>query len=162
VLVPSLVWARDPWLLVGITLLWIVLDRKRSPLDPVLRALVTVRVSQLNSCKFCVDVHSAALLERGAPREKLEALPNWTDSALFSPEERAALEYGEAMTRTEPRVHDDLFDRVQRCFSEDALVELTALVAFQNLSSRFNSALAIPAQGFCKIPEPADETEARR
>jgi alkylhydroperoxidase family enzyme len=50
------------------------------------------------------------------------------------------------------RVSDDLFARLSKSFDDDALVELTALIAFQNLSSRFSSALGVPAHGFCELP----------
>lgn len=60
--------------------------------------------------------------------------------------------YAEAMTATGAVVSDDVFSVLRRHFDDDAIVELTALIAFQNLSSRFNSALEVPAQGFCPLP----------
>ena len=54
------------------------------------------------------------------------------------------------MTCTERRVTDELLQRLKQWFSDDALVELTALIAFQNMSSKFNSALDVPSQGFCQ------------
>jgi alkylhydroperoxidase family enzyme len=55
------------------------------------------------------------------------------------------------MTRSDQRVGDDMVQRLRSHFTDDAIVELTGLIAFQNMSSKFNSALGIPAQGFCKI-----------
>jgi alkylhydroperoxidase family enzyme len=66
-----------------------------------------------------------------------------------------ALEYAEAMTETSRKVTDELFDRLHAAFDDDAIVELTGLIAFQNLSSKFNSALDVPAQGFCPRGESA-------
>ena len=90
--------------------------------------------------------------------EKVDALPQWQDSALFDSEERLALEYAEAMTLN--RVDDDLRARLKAHWSDDALVELTGLIAFQNLSSKFNAPLDVPAQGFCRVPRPPSETRA--
>ena len=56
------------------------------------------------------------------------------------------------MTRSDQRVQDDMIERLRGHFDDDGIVELTALIAFQNMSSKFNSALGVPAQGFCKLP----------
>jgi alkylhydroperoxidase family enzyme len=56
------------------------------------------------------------------------------------------------MTRSDLRVSDELVQRLRPFFDDDGIVELTGLVAFQNLSSKFNSALGVPAQGFCRLP----------
>lgn len=152
VLVPALLWGRSPKLFVAVAILYGAIDRKSSPLSPALRSLVTVRVSQINWCEFCVDINSAALLRRGVSLAKVEALGNWRESDLFDDKERVALEYAEAMTRSDLRVDDGLMGRLKRHFDEDAVVELTGLIAFQNMSSKFNSALQVPPQGFCKIP----------
>lgn len=152
VLKPALLWVRVPKLFMAVAILYGVLDRKSSPLDPVLRSLVTVRVSQINWCRFCVDINSATLAKRAGSMEKVEALDHWKDSELFDDKEKAVLEYVEAITYSDQQVNDELTRRLQEYFSEDAVVELTGLIAFQNLSSKFNSALDVPAQGFCKIP----------
>lgn len=159
VLLPGLLWARVPKLFAAVALLYGVLDRRSSPLPPLLRALVTVRVSQINDCRFCVDINSMTVARRSGSFAKVEALAGWRASALYDARERLALEYAEAMTDTGQRVSDELFSRLRTLFDADAIVELTALVAFQNLSSKFNSALDVPAQGFCRLPpapEPAD------
>ncbi len=80
------------------------------------------------------------------------ALPDWRNSNLYSDEERLALEFAEAVTITEPGVSDDLRARLKTRWNDDTIVELTGLIAFQNLSSKFNSALDVPPQGFCMIP----------
>jgi len=154
VLDSSLVWARSPRLLLGVSLLFGALDRKSSPLPPDLRGLILVRVSQLNDCPFCVDVNAAALLKGGGQRAKLDALAGWRDSDAFDAGERAALDYAEAMTLSDRTVDDALFRRVAEQFDDDAIVELTGLIAFQNMSTKFNNALAIPPQGFCELPPP--------
>ncbi len=152
VLDSALLWARSPKVFLGVALLYGAIDRKRSPLEPALRSLVTVRVSQINHCRFCVDLNSATLLKRGVDMAKLEALETWRASNAFSAREAAALEYAEAMTYSDGAVDDDLMTRLKREFGDDGVVELTALIAFQNMSSKFNSALAVPPQGFCRLP----------
>lgn len=156
VLVPGLLWGRSPWVFTTVALLYGALNRRRSPLAPPLRSLVTVRVSQINHCAFCIDINSDTLLKRGVPLEKVEALAEWKTSSLFADDERLALEYAEAMTITEPGVSNELRERVKRQWSDDVIVELTGLIAFQNLSSKFNAALDVPAQGFCAVrPKPS-------
>jgi uncharacterized peroxidase-related enzyme len=151
-LTPSFAWARLPRAFAALTLLYRSLDRPGSAIDPGLRALVQVRVSQLNGCAFCVDANSAAALERNVDPEKLAALAGSADEAVFDARERAALAYADAMTETGRGVDEALFARLRREFDEDAVIELTALVAFQNLTSKFNAALGIPTQGLCAAP----------
>jgi AhpD family alkylhydroperoxidase len=151
-LTSGLVWGRVPRLFAAIAFLYGVLDRKRSPVDPVLRSLITVRVSQINWCAFCVDLNSATLAKRARSHDKVEELENWRESALFDARERAVLEYAEAVTYSDRQVSDEMVRELRNWFDDDGLVELTGLIAFQNLSSKFNAALDIPAQGFCRIP----------
>lgn len=153
VLDAALLWARSPALFLGLATFYGTIDRRSSPLAPALRSLVTVRVSQINHCAFCVDINSATLLKRGVPIEKVTALGEWRQSSLFDDLERVALDYAEAMTFTDRRVGDEQLSALRRHFDDDTVIELTALVAFQNLSSKFNSALAVPAQGFCRLPD---------
>jgi AhpD family alkylhydroperoxidase len=152
VLDPGLRWGRSPWVFAAVALLYGALDRRPSPIQPALRSLVTVRISQINHCAFCVDINTAVLAKRGVSMEKIAVLNAWRDSQLFSAEERVALEYAEAMTITERGVDDTLRNRLQQYWNDDAIIELTGLIAFQNLSSKFNAALDIPAQGFCQLP----------
>ncbi len=153
VLQPGLLWGRVPQLFASVALLYGALDRKSSPLSPVLRSLITVRVSQINWCHFCVDINSATLAKRAGSLEKVENLEHWKESKLFDEKERVVLEYTEAVTYSDQQVSDELIEQLKVYFDDDGLVELTGLIAFQNLSSKFNSALDVPAQGFCKIPK---------
>ena len=156
VLDAALMWARSPKLFLGVAVLYGMIDRRGSPIEPALRSLITVRVSQINWCAFCVDINSATLLKRGASMEKIAALGTWRTSNLFNDRERAALDYAEAMTRSDTRVDDSHLEALRKHFDDNATIELTALIAFQNMSSKFNSALAVPPQGFCRIPVPMD------
>ena len=159
VLDSALLWARSPKVFLGVALLYGAIDRKSSPIPPALRSLLTVRVSQLNGCRFCVDLNSATLLKRGVAVEKVAALAAWRVSNLFNAQERAALTYAEGVTLPDRGVDDAVISQLKQHFDDDAIVELTALIAFQNMSSKFNSALAVPPQGFCKMPS-AEPTRA--
>ncbi|MDB2384676.1 carboxymuconolactone decarboxylase family protein [Endozoicomonas sp.] len=152
VLKPGLLWARVPRLFAAVAALYGVLDRKSSPLTPALRSLITVRVSQINWCAFCVDINAMTLAKRAGSTEKVDALEHWQDSPLFDDKERIALEYTEAVTYSDRQVTPQLMGRMKQFFDEDSMIELTGLIAFQNLSSKFNAALDVPAEGFCKIP----------
>ncbi|MGB2259697.1 MAG: carboxymuconolactone decarboxylase family protein [Porticoccaceae bacterium] len=149
VLDPGLLWGRVPTLFATVALFYGVIDRSNSPLDQVLRSLVTVRVSQINWCHFCVDINSATLATRAGSMDKVEQLEQWRDSAVFDDRERVALEYAEAMTYSDKQVSPDLMARLKQFFDDDAVIDLTGLIAFQNLSSKFNAALDVPPQGFC-------------
>lgn len=151
VLLPGLLWARVPKLFAAVAVLYGVLDRKKSPIDPVLRSLVTVRVSQINWCAFCVDINGATLARRAGSYDKVMALEGWRDSPLFDARERAVLDYTEAVTHSERQVDDAMVAALKAWFDEDGIVELTGLIAFQNLSSKFNNALDVPPQGFCTL-----------
>ena len=89
---------KTPLRIAALALLYGALDRRRSPIEPALRSLVTVRVSQINRCAFCVDVNSATVLRRGVSGEKLAALDRFESSPLFAAREKAALAYAEAIT----------------------------------------------------------------
>ena len=153
VLDAALLWARSPKVFMGVALLYGAIDRRGSPLDPALRSLLTVRISKINHCGFCIDINAALLLERGIDEDKLWALDDWRGSDRFSDRERVALEYAESITRSDLEVTDNLMASLKQAFEDDAIIELTALIAFQNMSSKFNAALAVPPQGFCKVTQ---------
>jgi len=149
---PVRLWARMPAAFLAMSAMYRALDRKSSPIEPALRSLLQVRISQINGCEFCVDLNSFLGLERGTARDKLRALPQFEDSALFSEREKTALAYAETATRSDRRVGESLIARLRRHFDDQAIVELAALIAYQNMSSKFNAALGIPAHGFCAVP----------
>lgn len=134
------------------------IERRRSPLDPVLRSLVSARIAQLCHCEFCIDITSM-ISRRGAVADKLLAVADWRSSTLFSEKERLALAYAEAATQTPPAVDDALRSAMAAHFDARALTELTALIGLQNLSARFNAAMAIPAQGLCQIPTSSSQNK---
>ncbi len=147
---PVLLWGRTPRVFLGFLFMNKALNRKNSPIPPKLRALVTVRVSQINQCAFCIDMNSAMVLQKGGSEDQLLDLERFQESSLFSEAEKNALEYAERMTKSSDKISDGLIQRLKAHFDEDAIVELTALIAYQNLSSKFNAALDASAFGFCK------------
>ena len=82
--------------------------------------------------------------------EKILALADYATSPLYSDAERVALEYADAITLSDRDVSDELFARLRRVYDDDALVELTEIIAWENASSKFNRALRIPSQGLWK------------
>ncbi len=89
----------------------------------------------------------------GVSHEKILALDEYATSPLYEEKERVALEYAERTTKTDQDVGDELFSRLRRFFEEDALVELTAAIAWENSSSKFNRALRVPSQHLWRGPE---------
>jgi alkylhydroperoxidase family enzyme len=83
----------------------------------------------------------------GITDEKILALEEYPSSPLYDEQERTALEYADAITVTDRDVGDGLFERVRGHFGDEALVELTAVIAWENSSSKFNRALRVPSQG---------------
>ena len=86
----------------------------------------------------------------GLTEEKILALADYARSPLYTEPERVALEYADCMTLSDRQVSDELFARLRRLYADDALVELTAIIAWENASSKFNRALRIPSQGLWK------------
>ena len=86
----------------------------------------------------------------GVPDEKILALPDYATSPLYTEAERVALEYADTITLSDRDVGDDLFARVRQFYDDDAAVELTEIIAWENASSKFNRALRIASQGLWK------------
>ncbi|WP_330981965.1 MULTISPECIES: carboxymuconolactone decarboxylase family protein [Enterobacterales] len=149
VLYPTRWWGRMPRLfwLVALFVGW--LERKKARLSPELRAMLMTRVSQQCHCAFCIDANTLRLAQRCDALEKVQAVAQWQNSTLFSEAERAALAYADAMTATPPVISEAQKSALKNFYNDDQICELTALVAFQNLSARFNAALEIPSQGLC-------------
>lgn len=82
----------------------------------------------------------------GVAEEKILDLPNYSDSPHYSDREKMALEYADCITFTDREATEELFERLKKYFSEDELVELTATIAWENCSSKFNRALRVESQ----------------
>ena len=118
-----------------------------------------VRVFQASAaaigCGWCLDFGYFLAHDKGLDEAKVREVPRWRDSAAFTPLERDVLEYAEAMSATPARVDDALSARLQEALGVEAVVELTQVVALENMRSRFNSAAGLEAQGYsdvCELP----------
>ncbi|AYF75209.1 carboxymuconolactone decarboxylase family protein [Nocardia yunnanensis] len=110
---------------------------RRGPLDATVRELVKIRVSQINGCLFCIDMHSTEARKAGETERRLWHLNAWRESALFSETERAALEYAEAATRLGPHgVSDEIWAAVEKHFDQGQRAGLVAVTAQINLWNR--------------------------
>jgi len=112
---------------------------KESGLEQGLIDLVDIRASQLNGCAFCVDMHVKEAKIHGERELRVYHVPIWRESTLFSPRERVALEWTEAVTRLPDQgISDELYGRAREQFSEKELSDLTFAVATVNLWNRLN------------------------
>jgi AhpD family alkylhydroperoxidase len=128
---------------------------KWDALDPDLKALAQAVSAAVIGCSWCMDFGYFALHSKGLDVSRLEEVPRWRESDVFSPLERQVLEYAEAMTVTPPEVTDDMAEALRAEIGNAAFVELTMMVAVENERSRFNSALGLTSQGFkdfCGVP----------
>lgn len=91
----------------------------------------------------------------GIPDDKLRALDGWESSPLFDERERLSLAYADAMTYSDHDVDEELFAHLRTVFTDDELIELTATIAWENASSKFNRALRVPSQGLWHTDEGA-------
>jgi len=102
-------------------------------IEPKLKALVEIRVSQINGCGFCVDRHSMEARAVGESQQRLDSLVVWDKSPFFSDLERAALKWAESVTLcSETGVPDEVYKKVRKFFSENKLVGLTYLIINMN------------------------------
>jgi AhpD family alkylhydroperoxidase len=107
---------------------------KHSALEPGLLDLVKTRVSQINGCAYCLDMHTKDARARGEAEQRLYALDAWRETPFFSERERAGLAWAETVTRVaETHVPDEAFEHARQHFTEKELVDLTlAIVAIND------------------------------
>jgi alkylhydroperoxidase family enzyme len=123
--------------------------------DESLKTFAHMAVAAQVGCSWCLDINYFQAQNHSLDLVKASQVPRWRESDVFTPLERDVLEYAEAMTNTPPTVTDELSARLLEQLGPAALVELTACIAFANLSTRSNTALGITSQGFsdaCEIP----------
>lgn len=111
-------------------------------LDPLVKALVEVRASQINGCGYCLSSHSGEAREAGASQQQLDTLAGWRESPAFTPEQRAALAFAEAVTLVaDTHVPDDVWDAAAERFDEQQLAALLFTVATVNAWNRIGVAV---------------------
>ena len=140
--------------------LWAVLsfERKVDRWDALaedLRVLALMASSAAIGCSWCMDFGWWAAQHKGVDPSRLDEVPRWRESEVFTALERQVMEYAEAMTVTPPTVTDELAADLRAALGDEAFIELTLTVAVENERSRFNTALGLTSQGFkdrCELP----------
>jgi len=118
----------------------------KSEVERQLLHLIYFRVSQINGCAYCLDMHSKDLRAEGETEQRLYMLDAWRESPVYTNRERAALAWAEAVTKlTDRNVPDDVYEQAISEFSEQELVDLTFAVLGINSFNRINIAFHTPA-----------------
>ena len=160
---PVQVYARIPALLRG----YAKLEQATADLTALpdrVKALAELRAATLTTCEYCIDLGSQVARRWGLTDAQLLALPAYRSSDLFTYADKLVLDYATAMSRTPVEVSDELFAALREQFDDTQLVELTHVIALENLRGRFNLALGIGAAGFsagavCAVPAPPTARE---
>jgi AhpD family alkylhydroperoxidase len=123
---------------------------QKTGLDPALVDLVNLRVSQINGCAYCLDMHSKDLRARGETEQRLYMLSAWREMPeLYNVRERAALAWAEAVTRlTDQEVSDRVYEQAREEFDDKKLAQLTLAVVAINGWNRLNVAFRTPAGNY--------------
>ena len=120
-----------------------------SRLEKDLLELVKIRVSTLNRCAFCLDMHHREAQAAGEKPERLYLLPAWEEVDIYSPREKAAILWAETLTRLAvSHVSDEVYATVRAQFAEAELVELTLAIVAINGWNRFNAGFRVPPGAF--------------
>src|SRR5690348_10650740 len=162
---PIEIWAYQPKMMIGMGRFNQAI-RKGKTVDERIKNLVELKGAAMIGCEFCVDLGSQICRHSGFSDDELLAIPRYTSSELFTDREKVALDYTVAVMRTPVEVTDDLFADVQKHFTTEQIVELTALLTLVNLN-RFNAAFGIGSAGFsegmvCVPPERPAAAELTR
>jgi AhpD family alkylhydroperoxidase len=156
---PVTLYAHSPRLLSG----YGMFERATAKLhrvDERVKLLAELKAGTLVRCEFCIDIGSSLAHEAGITEEQMLALPRHRDSDQFSELEKLVLDYAAAISRTPVDVPDELFAALRANFDERQLLELTNVIALENMRARFNTAFGVTPAGFsegmaCATPEPA-------
>ena len=143
---PVEIWAHQPKMMSGMGKFQQAV-RRGSTVEVRLKYLVELKGAQMIGCEFCVDLGTQICRNSGFSDEELLALPRYRQSDLFTEREKLALDYTVAVMRTPVEVTDELFARMKEHFTDEQLVEITALLTVVNLD-RFNAAFGIGSAGF--------------
>ena len=124
-------------------------------LDPTLKAYAQLASAAVIGCSWCLDFGYFMAHHDGLDLAKVREVPRWRASDAFSPLEREVLAYAEAMSSTPLTVTDEMTAHLLDQLGAPAVVELTQMVALENMRSRFNSAAGLESQGYsdvCELP----------
>ena len=143
---PVEIWAHRPKMMTAMGK-FAGAARKGESVDERIRYLIELKGSQMIGCEYCVDLGSQICRNSGFSDEELLAVPRYRESDLFTEREKLALDYTVAIMSTPVAVTDELFARMKEHFTDEQLVDMTALLTAVNLN-RFNAAFAIGSAGF--------------
>jgi len=116
-------------------------------LEHAVLELVKLRASQLNSCAFCIAMHTRDAFRHGISQERMHLLNAWRETPLYSERERAALAWTEALTFiTQGHAPDEVYQQVRQQFSEQELAWLTVAIATINTWNRLAISMRTPPQ----------------
>lgn len=122
---------------------------RESSIEPALLELVKFRASTINGCAYCVDMHSKDARANGETEQRLYAVNVWREAPFFTPRERAALAWTDAVTEVSiSRVPDEVFEVARKQFDEKELVDLTMAVIAINSWNRINVAFRTVAGSY--------------
>jgi alkylhydroperoxidase family enzyme len=143
---PVEIWALQPRMMSGMGRFQQAV-RKADGVDERIKNLVELKGAQMIGCEWCLDLGSQICRNSGFSDGELLALPRYRHSDLFTDKEKTALDFAVGVMRTPVDVSDELFARMKQHFSDEQMVEITALLTVVNLD-RFNAAFAVGPSGF--------------
>ena len=129
--------------------------KKWDALDPTLKSYAQLASAGVIGCSWCLDFGYFLAHDEGLDLAKVREVPRWRESDVFTPLERDVLEYAEAMSVTPLEVTDRMVGKLVDQLGTEAVVELTQMIALENMRSRFNSAAGLQSQGYsdvCELP----------
>jgi len=160
---PLEAYAHVPRLLLG----YGMLEQATATLDRVperLKLLAELKAATMTTCEYCIDIGSQIARRAGLSDAELLALPRYRESEEFDDLEKLVMDYAVGMSRTPVAVPDELFAQLRETFEDAQLVELTNVIALENMRGRFNLALGFGSAGLsdgmvCALAEPGSEAQ---
>ena len=134
---------------------------EKSGLEKSLLELIKIRASQINKCAFCLHLHTRDARKEGVSEARIYLLQAWRESSLYSPRERAALAWAEAVTLvSESHVPDEVYEEVRQYFDEHEIISLTMAIISINSWNRMSIAFRKPAGAYVSKRQPLVRAEA--
>ena len=140
------VWARSRRVFNGSTMMELALQKTGVPTRA--HALADLAAARQIGCRYCLDIGSWVGIQKGLREQDLAGLDDFERAPCFSEAERAAIAFAEAMTQTPPAVDDALFARISAHYDQAQIVELAAIVGWEQYRARINHALGLVPEGF--------------
>lgn len=113
-----------------------------------LKSYAHMAVASLVGCSWCLDFNYFMASNQGLDVARARQVPRWRDADVFTPTERAVMGYAEAMSRTPPTVTDEMVQDLSERLGPKGVLEITAVIAYANQTTRMNTALGIGSEGF--------------